>query len=365
MDGRPKRSRHMQFPANHSETGRQGPTSDFEIMRGDAVQILYDATKNLPRVKYVFGVYVESFTQEGDDEIGGTVHVRFSNGTHGDYDLLVGADGAGSRTRRLMFAPEDDSKNLHQLGVHVAYYTIPVQPGDSYDCVACQMGNGLTLLTRHDREDVLRALIMARGEFPDLEEAYESGDVQKIKQTWAKHLEGIGWEGKRFQDGLLNETMSDDIYAHRLAQVKLREGKWSKGRVVLAGDAAACAPLGGGLGSTISLTTAYVLAGEIARHCFKTPGVVEVDCIAPATKEYERKMRPFVKDAHNAASPASISAMMPNSRTEVWFYRVIVMVIDFFIRLKVDVLLRSLFVGADAVKWQVPFYPELEAEKSS
>jgi 2-polyprenyl-6-methoxyphenol hydroxylase-like FAD-dependent oxidoreductase len=336
-------------------------------MRGDLVQILYDATKDLRRVKYLFGLYVESFTQEEEDQSdGGSVHVCFSNGTKGTFDLLVGADGISSRTRRLMLAPEDDSKNLYQLGVHVAFFSIPALPDDSYDCVTCQMGNGLTLLTRHDREDILRALIMARGEFPDLDESYRSSDVRKIKQAWASRLEGVGWQGKRFQDGLRSESISDDIYAQRMAQVRLPEGKWSNGRVVLIGDASACAPMGEGLGTTIALSTAYVLAGEIAKHCFNTHGVVETGGIRPASQEYERKMRPFVKDAQDAASPTAIAAMMPNSRSEVWFWRVVVTVLSFLLRLKFDVLFTSLLnllkLTGEAEKWKLPVYPELDVD---
>ncbi|KAI4242810.1 MAG: hypothetical protein L6R42_010912 [Xanthoria sp. 1 TBL-2021] len=76
--------------ANTSGKGAQTMTSEYEIMRGDLVRILYDATQD--SVEYIFGKTVEHFEQ---DEHSVTVH--FSDGMTGTYDMLVGADGQGSR----------------------------------------------------------------------------------------------------------------------------------------------------------------------------------------------------------------------------------------------------------------------------
>lgn len=45
------------FPANRTGKGLQSFTTDFEIMRGDFVQLLHDASKD--RVKYLFGLTVK------------------------------------------------------------------------------------------------------------------------------------------------------------------------------------------------------------------------------------------------------------------------------------------------------------------
>jgi 2-polyprenyl-6-methoxyphenol hydroxylase-like FAD-dependent oxidoreductase len=79
--------------ANKSGKGAQSFTSEYEIMRGDLVRILYDATKD--NVDYIFGITVERFEQYDD-----RVEVHFSDGQTGTYDLLVGADGQGSRIRK-------------------------------------------------------------------------------------------------------------------------------------------------------------------------------------------------------------------------------------------------------------------------
>ena len=78
--------------ANKSGKGAQSLTSEYEIMRGDLVRIFYEATKD--RVQYIFGKTVDRFTQ--DDE---KVTAQFSDGTTDTFDILVGADGQGSRIR--------------------------------------------------------------------------------------------------------------------------------------------------------------------------------------------------------------------------------------------------------------------------
>lgn len=78
---------------------QQSIVSDYEILRGDLSQILFDLTKDNENIRYIFGEQVTSIQQEKDD---GPVRVKFANGLPADnFDLIVGCDGASSRTRAL------------------------------------------------------------------------------------------------------------------------------------------------------------------------------------------------------------------------------------------------------------------------
>lgn len=66
------------IPANTSRKGAQDFTSEFEILRGDLCHIFYNRAKD--KVKYKFGTYVTSYT----DEEGSPVVVQFADGTSGE-----------------------------------------------------------------------------------------------------------------------------------------------------------------------------------------------------------------------------------------------------------------------------------------
>ena len=63
-------------------------------MRGDLCKIWYDAGKE--RVKYVFGIWIK-----GLEETDVGVDINFSDGRSENFDLVVGADGFGSHTRKI------------------------------------------------------------------------------------------------------------------------------------------------------------------------------------------------------------------------------------------------------------------------
>ena len=101
--------------ANTSGKGAQSLTSEYEIMRGDLVQILYDATKD--SADYRFSTTADSFEQDDD---GVTAH--FSNGKSERFDLLVGADGQGSRVRSAIFPADVNGDSYVRLGMEMAYW---------------------------------------------------------------------------------------------------------------------------------------------------------------------------------------------------------------------------------------------------
>src|SRR5262249_44804266 len=102
--------------ANTSGRGRQSLTSEYEIMRGDLVRILHEASQG--DTEYVFGVSVDGFEQDERKVV-----AHFSDGSSGEFDLLVGADGQGSRIRREILPAGLDP--YWRVGIHMAYWFIP------------------------------------------------------------------------------------------------------------------------------------------------------------------------------------------------------------------------------------------------
>lgn len=95
---------------------------------------------------------------------------------------------------------------------------------------------------------------------------------------------------------------ADDFYFDVLRQVRMK--RWSSGRAVLTGDAAWCATPLAGIGTTLAVTGACVLAGELAR----------TETVATAFAAYERAMRPYVE---NGQGVPKLAPKLMNPRTQI------------------------------------------------
>lgn len=73
-----------------------GVVSKLEILRGDLVEVLYNATKT--RAEYRFGTRIAAIDES---------EATLTDGTKVTADLIVGADGPHSAVRRLVFGPEE------------------------------------------------------------------------------------------------------------------------------------------------------------------------------------------------------------------------------------------------------------------
>ena len=87
-----------------------------EIMRGELAKIIYEASRS--DIEYVFGNSISSLeeTQQGVD-------VTFDHGSPQTFDLVIGADGLHSTTRRLAFGAEHQF--LQFLGGYLAVFSVP------------------------------------------------------------------------------------------------------------------------------------------------------------------------------------------------------------------------------------------------
>ena len=255
-----------EFPAGKSDT--EGFTAELEILRGDLVRILHDRTRD--GTEYIFGDHITDLSEHD-----GVVTATFAGGKARDFDLVIVADGVRSRTRSIVFGGEAE---VRELGVYMAYLTIPRVATDSpWWCWYNAIGSR-TIQLRPDNVGTTRVLLSFMSE----PRGYERLGIEEQKNILRRIFSDAGWEAPRVLAALDN---SADLYFDSIGQVLAP--RWSRGRVALVGDAAYCPSPISGMGTSLAIVGAYVLAGEIAQH----------EDHGEAFAAYERIMRPFVHAA--------------------------------------------------------------------
>lgn len=328
------------FPANKSSKGLQSFTTEFEIMRADLCRILHDASKE--GVRYMFGNSIKSFEEEEE----GAVKVRFQDGTSDWFDLLVGADGQGSRTRYMMMG-EGSPDGFHPLNnTFVGYVTLPrpIAEGEGYNATMYMATGGRAIMTRRHKPDMTQAYITCDFSSYDMKEVAK-GPVQGQKDAIAKVFKGAGWKSDEIIKGMMEDN---DFYLAEVGIVKL--DKWYKGRVALVGDAAYCPSVNTGMGTSSAIVGAYILAGEIGTHCTKDP---TKESLEAALKSYDRRFRPFMKQVQKGLLEGEgFSDKMPQSALGITLINCLIGVASV---LRIDV--ASKFVLREDIKdWDLPCY---------
>ncbi|CAM5595350.1 FAD-dependent oxidoreductase [Streptomyces spiroverticillatus] len=248
---------------------------DDEIMRGDLARILYERTRD--DVEYLFGDSIASLTEDSDG-----VLVTFENAPPRRFDLVVGADGMHSHTRRLVFG--DEERFRRHLGAYISIFTAPndleLDRREVYHVVVDKM---VCAYSSQGQQTARNMFVFASPEIP-----YDHRDTAAQKRilhnTFAQNE---SWEIPRL---LSHAASADDFYFDSISLIEM--DRWSKGRVVLLGDAAHCVSPAAGQGTGLALIGAYTLAGELAasRGDFRQ-----------ALDAYERHMRPGVEHTQDFA----------------------------------------------------------------
>ncbi len=246
--------------------GGEGPIAAVELLRGELASMLYEHTRH--ETEYRFNDRVESLREQGDK-----VHVRFLRGAERTFDLVIAADGTRSKTRDLVFGRDTE---FRFLGGYAAYFTIPRADSDGTWARMCSLPGRRGVLLRPDNLGTTRALLTYFSSDPN----EDKRDPRAQKDMLQRLFADAGWEAPRV---LAEMERSTDFYLQAIGQVRMP--RWSRGRVAVVGDAA-YAPSGvTGMGTSLALVGAYVLAGELARH--------RGDHRA-AFASYESLMRPYV-----------------------------------------------------------------------
>ncbi|MFD8205271.1 FAD-dependent monooxygenase [Streptomyces sp. NPDC059695] len=260
---------------------------DLEVLRGDLSRILYDATEQ--HTEYLFGDSVTSLHEDADG-----VTVTFERAAPRRFDLVIGADGLHSTTRRLAFGPEE--RFVKHLGVYCAIFTTDNHLGLDRTGHAHRTGGRLAAMYSARDNTEAKAVFYFASPLLDLDRR----DVPRQQAVLAEHFAGSGWESDRLLDAMRHAT---DFYFDSVGQVRM--DSWTRGRVALLGDAACCPSSLSGMGSGLALVGAYVLAGELAA----AHGDHRV-----AFARYEREMRAYAEGCQKMGDGVA-RLMVPGSRT--------------------------------------------------
>jgi 2-polyprenyl-6-methoxyphenol hydroxylase-like FAD-dependent oxidoreductase len=207
-------------------------------------KVLGDAAKEAG-AEIRLGVTAETINDRGD-----RVAVRFSDGSEGRFDLVIGADGVHSQTRATLF-PQAASPQFTGQGVW--RYNLP-RPADldALHVYNGRIGAGLVPIGRDTMYLYLTTPEPGNPRYPHggLAAAMRAKTVSCAPAVRA-----------------LSEQITDnDGVVYRPLEGLLVEGPWHKGRVVLLGDAVHATTPHLGQGAGLAIEDSLVLAEELARH---------------------------------------------------------------------------------------------------
>lgn len=288
VDDRGRRTAEMPSDA----FGGEGIVSEIEILRGDLAQLLYDAT--VPQTDYVFDDTITGIAQDDDG-----VTVTFENSETRRFGLVFGADGLHSVTRALAFGPEE--RYLEPLDCYTAWFTCTagIELDDWF--LMHNTPGGLVASARPGR---LPGEIKAGLSFRATSLTYDRRDTAAQRELLARKFAGAKWEVPKLIESM--HTAPDFFFD---STSKVHMDRWTNGRVVLLGDAACCPTPLTGLGTSLALVGAYVLAGELSR----ARGDHRV-----AFDNYEEVMRPYVTKSQELP-PGGTGGYAPMTKAGIWF----------------------------------------------
>jgi 2-polyprenyl-6-methoxyphenol hydroxylase-like FAD-dependent oxidoreductase len=260
------------------------------LARADIAAAIYGALDSC--VEAVFGDSIAAIEDDGT-----CVHVGFEHAAARDVDLVVGADGLHSHVRRITFGPDEQFE--FPMGCHVASFEVAgYRPREDRLYVA-HTAPGRYIARFPVRDDKTLIFVIIRDE-------YLPRDVPVSEPTRKEALthafSGMRWECPAILSALQD---ANGIYFDSISQIRM--DTWTKGRVALLGDAAACPSLVAGEGAGFALAEAYVLAGEIHRHGSD---------LQSALKSYQALMKPYATRKQRYAE-GLVSSFVPKTELGV------------------------------------------------
>ncbi|HEX4412661.1 MAG TPA: FAD-binding domain [Lacipirellulaceae bacterium] len=263
------------------------------LKRSDLSATLYSALAT--NTETIFGDSIANI-----EDTGQALRVSFDHSSPREFDLVIGCDGLHSRVRKLLFGA--DTNHEYSFGYHVAAFEAAgYQHRDELVYLSHNLpGRQVSRFTM--RENKTLFLFIFRDEYMPNDRELVTADDRKsvVNHVFAD----AGWECPRILEAMKS---AEDLYFDRVSQIRMNH--WTRGRIALVGDAAACVSLLAGEGTGLALTEAYILAGELRRSAGDH---------ATAFARYEELLMPFLKRKQESAAKFA-SAFAPKTAFGLWF----------------------------------------------
>jgi 2-polyprenyl-6-methoxyphenol hydroxylase-like FAD-dependent oxidoreductase len=258
---------------------------DIEIHRDDLVDILYENIST-DEVEFLFENRIEKLIQHEDK-----VEVTFKNGGSRNFDLVFGADGTHSAVRKLVFGEEENYSRF--FGAYFAFTEAKNiqtdRPGNT-GVIYNELGKMAMI---YPFKKAVHAGLVFRS--PKLNWDYK--DPEQQKQILKAHFQSSHWKIPAILDELLH---SDNLYFDEVCQIHMPA--WTKGRVALVGDAAHTTSFPTGMGTSLAIQGAALLAKELHAN----------DDHHAAFSTYYDSYKPFVESVQ-ARIDRGLSRLLPET----------------------------------------------------
>ena len=250
------------------EIGAIRPGDDTELRRDDLVDILYENAGS--DITYKFSNRITHLAQDAEK-----VNVTFKDETTGTFDFVIGADGIHSGVRKLVFGEEEQF--TYFLNYYFSVFEVDGSLGEKHYGHMFNTPDNMATIYFYNA-DAADAVLAFRA--PD-KITINRNNIHEQKEIVIKAFDGIGWKVPQLIEEL---KRSETFYLDQGCQIKMPA--WTKGRVALIGDAGYAPAFPTGMGSTLAMQGATVLADALA----------EFENYEIAFNSYNERMRPVVED---------------------------------------------------------------------
>ncbi|MGJ5641456.1 FAD-dependent monooxygenase [Formosa sp. S-31] len=241
------------FTSTGQSIGEAGipPIEGYPVHNGISRRILHEVLYNKGKevgVTYRMGLTVDVIEDKG---VAG-VEVIFSDGTKGNYDILIGADGINSKVRSLVFG--DYKPNYVGLSVWRYAFKRPkdLQTARMYFGKHSKLG-----LVPMTKDTIYMFLVSAEGaDNPFIK------DDDKVSML-TNYM-------KEYQVDMVQDLIADVVDAklvnYRPLETLSLCGTWHKGKVIIIGDGAHATIPQLGSGAALAIEDAVVLGEELRKQ---------------------------------------------------------------------------------------------------
>lgn len=273
----------------HQKNQAERGEIEYEVERDFLLQLLYDAVKD--QTTFIFG---DSIT--GLKETANQMEVSFQKEETQTFDLVFGCDGIHSAVRKHWFGQETEFSLFLQTYFSISIVDKLLIPENTTQLYS-EPGKTIMLNAYNQKTDICLAFYSEK-EFP-----YDYRNEQQMRNIIVDHFKGTGWRTPELLEEMQQTT---SFYFDKLCQMKMPS--WSKGRVVLVGDAGYCASPAAGRGGSLAIDGAAALADALE------------NCNADYEKafdEYNRSFRPFIEEIQAEVVDFGLDILIPKTEEAI------------------------------------------------